>query len=131
MRSGISEAVEDCGPVLNPTIVEGQVRGAIAQGIGAALYEQIAYDEFGQLLTGSFMDYLLPTSSTVPTIDVGHLESPSPVTVGGIKGMGESGLIASPAAIANAVLDALAQFDPKPEEFPLTPERIVRAAQRL
>jgi len=99
-------AVEDCGRMINPLVVDGQVRGAAAQGIGCALLEQVVYDEDGQILTGTLMDYLIPTASDVPRITVGHLESPSPHTVGGMKGMGESGMIAVPAAIANAVANA-------------------------
>lgn len=124
-------AVEDCGTVLNPMIVEGQVRGAVAQGVGAALLEQLVHDDHAQLLTGTFVDYLLPLASDVPPIDVYHLETPSPVTVGGIKGMGESGLMASPAAIINAVLDAIAPYDPQQLALPLTPERILRLAGRI
>jgi carbon-monoxide dehydrogenase large subunit len=124
-------AVEDCGTVLNPMIVEGQVRGAVAQGVGAALLEGLVYDGDGQLLTASFMDYLLPLASDVPAIEVHHMETPSPRTVGGIKGMGESGLMASPAAIINAVLDAVSPYDPALVELPLTPERVLRLAGRL
>src|SRR5690606_7620841 len=89
--------VKDCGTVLNPMIVEGQVYGAVAQGIGGAIYEHLVYDDQGQLLTGTYLDYLLPTMTEVPPMTVEHLESPSPVTVRGIKGMGEGGLLASPA----------------------------------
>jgi aerobic carbon-monoxide dehydrogenase large subunit len=124
-------AVEDCGTVLNPMIVEGQVRGAIAQGIGAALLEHLVYDEDARLLTTTLGDYLLPTASDVPSIRVHHLETPSPVTVGGIKGMGESGLLASPAAIINAVLDAIGPHDPDRIELPLRPEVVLRLAGKL
>ncbi len=120
-------SVEDCGTILNPMIVDGQIHGAVAQGIGGTLYEHLVYDDQGQLLTGTFMDYLLPTATEVPPIQVEHLETPSPVTVQGIKGMGEGGLMASPAAVAGAVIDALAPFNPKVEELPLSPERILRA----
>jgi aerobic carbon-monoxide dehydrogenase large subunit len=124
-------AVEDCGTVINPMIVEGQIRGAVAQGVGAALLEDLPYDDAAQPLATTFMDYLLPLASDVPSIDVYHLETPAPETVGGIKGMGESGLVASPAALANAVLDALGAYDPEQLELPLTPERVVRLADRL
>jgi len=124
-------AVEDCGTVLNPMIVEGQVRGAVAQGVGAALLEHLVYDDEAQLITTTFSDYLLPTASDVPSISVAHIETPSPVTVGGIKGMGESGLLASPAAIVNAVLDAIGPHDPAKVELPLTPERVLRLAGRI
>lgn len=123
--------VEDCGTVLNPMIVEGQVRGAIAQGIGGALYESIVYSETGQPLTTTYLDYLLPTSTEVPSIEVGHLESPSPLTVGGIKGMGESGLIAAQGAVVSAVIDALDPFDPEIEELPLSPDRVLRSIGRI
>ena len=99
--------VEDCGPVINPLIVEGQIHGAVAQGIGEALGERLVYDEDGQLLTGTLMDYALPVASALPDFAVGHLETPSPITPGGYKGMGEGGTIGAPAAIANAVADAV------------------------
>jgi len=96
----------------------------VAQGIGAALYEHLQYDENGQLLTTSFMDYLVPTASDIPNLEVGHLETLTPLTVGGVKGMGEGGAIAPPAAIANAVADALSPFGAKVTDLPLTPERV-------
>jgi carbon-monoxide dehydrogenase large subunit len=99
--------VEDCGPVVNPTIVEGQIHGAVAQGIGEALLERIVHDETGQLVTGTLMDYALPKAADVPSFEIGHLETPSPLMPGGIKGMGEGGTIGAPAALANAVADAL------------------------
>jgi carbon-monoxide dehydrogenase large subunit len=117
-------AVEDCGTMINPDIVEGQVRGAVAQGIGGALLEQVAYDEEGQPQTSTLMDYLLPSATEVPPIQVEHCVSPSPFTPGGIKGMGESGLIATPAALANAVADALEPFDARIDRLPLTPELV-------
>jgi carbon-monoxide dehydrogenase large subunit len=100
-------AVEDCGTVLNPAIVEGQVAGAIVQGIGAVLHEQLTYDEDGNFLAGTLSDFLYPTAPEVPPIEVDHLETPSPVTEGGFKGMGEGGLIGGPSAIVNAISDAL------------------------
>ena len=99
--------IEDCGKMINPLIVEGQSRGAAAQGLGCALFEGVAYDDAGQILTGTLMDYLIPTASDVPAISIGHIESLSPHTMHGAKGMGESGMIAVPAAIANAVADAI------------------------
>jgi aerobic carbon-monoxide dehydrogenase large subunit len=99
--------VEDCGPVVNPTIVEGQVHGAVAQGIGEALLEGIVYDAEGQLLTATLMDYAMPRADDVPSFEVGHLETPSPLMPDGRKGMGEGGTIGAPAAIANAVADAV------------------------
>jgi aerobic carbon-monoxide dehydrogenase large subunit len=118
-------AVEDCGTILNPLVVDGQIQGGIAQGIGAALYEEIVYDENGQLLTGTLMDYLPPTAADVPRVAIAHIETPSPYTAGGMKGVGEGGAIAPPAAIANAVADALAEFAPRVSRVPLTPERVL------
>ncbi|HVT71462.1 MAG TPA: xanthine dehydrogenase family protein molybdopterin-binding subunit [Trebonia sp.] len=113
--------VEDCGTMINPMIVAGQSLGAFAQGVGSALYEQVQYDAAGAPLTTSLADYLLPTAAEVPVVRVGHCESPSPVTVGGVKGMGESGMIATPAAVACAVADALAPFGAQIDRTPLTP----------
>jgi carbon-monoxide dehydrogenase large subunit len=118
--------VEDCGRVINPLIVEGQVRGGVAQGIGAALYEEVVYDEAGQLLTGTLMDYLVPTAAELIPIEVHHIETPSPTTLGGFRGMGEGGTIGAPAAIANAVSDALAPLGIAITELPITPERLFR-----
>jgi carbon-monoxide dehydrogenase large subunit len=125
--------VEDCGTILNPTIVDGQIQGGVAQGIGGALYEEIVYDENGQLVTGTLMDYLPPTAADVPRVDIAHIETPSPYTAGGMKGMGEGGVIAAPAAIANAVADALSDLSPQVNRVPLTPERVlamIDASQR-
>lgn len=119
-------AVEDCGTVINPIIVEGQVHGAVAQGLGGALFEQMVYDAAGQPLTATFMDYALPRATDLPAVEVAHCVSPSPFTIGGIKGMGESGVIATPAAIANAVADALATLGVTIERLPLTPEEVWR-----
>jgi carbon-monoxide dehydrogenase large subunit len=99
---------EDCGQMINPMIVDGQVHGAIAQGIGAALYEEVIYDAAGQLLTASLADYAIPTASEIPSIATVYLDAGSPSTVGGFRGMGEGGTIGAPAAIANALADALA-----------------------
>ena len=124
--------VEDCGRIINPLIVDGQVRGGVAQGIGAALYEEVVYDEEGQLLTGSLVDYLVPTASELLPIEVHHIETPSPTTLGGFRGMGEGGTIGAPAAIANAVSDALSHLGIEINEIPITPERLfrlVRAAE--
>ena len=113
--------VEDCGTVINPTIVEGQVHGGVAQGIGGALSEHLAYDESGQLVTANFMDYLLPTAAEVPPIEVRHVESPSPHTLGGWKGMGEGGSINAPAAVVSAVNDALSPLGVTANHTPLDP----------
>lgn len=117
--------VEDCGPMINPTIVEGQVFGGIAQGIGTALYEEFVYDEEGHLLTTTFVDYLLPGATEVPDIEIHHLETPSPFTIDGIKGMGEGGAIAPGAVIAGAVEDAISPLGlVVVDHLPLTPERV-------
>ena len=118
---------EDCGPIINPAAVDGQIRGAVAQGIGCALLESVDYDEGGQHRSATLMDYLVPSVGDVPPIDIVHMETPSPFTEGGIKGMGESGIIGAPAAVVNAVLDALGA-EPAEVVLPLTPERIVAIA---
>ena len=120
--------VEDCGPVINPLIVEGQIHGAVAQGIGEALDERLVYDEDGQLLTGTLMDYALPVASALPDFAVGHLETPSPLTPGGYKGMGEGGTIGAPAAIANAVADAVRPLGIAITALPILPEALRRGA---
>jgi len=99
--------VEDCGPLINPMLVEGQIHGAVVQGLGEALLEEIVYDDEGQLLTATLMDYALPTAEAVPDLQIGHLETPAPRMPGGFKGMGEGGTIGAPAALANAVADAV------------------------
>jgi CO/xanthine dehydrogenase Mo-binding subunit len=98
--------VHDCGPLINPLIVEGQVHGGVAQGVGGALYERMAYDENGQLLNASFMDFLMPYASEIPTIEIDHLETRSPLNPLGIKGAGEAGVIPSAAVFASAIEDA-------------------------
>lgn len=118
--------VEDCGRMINPLIVDGQVHGGVAQGVGAALLEEMIYDAGGQLLTGTLMEYLVPTASEIPDMEVHHLETPSPTSLGGFRGMGEGGTIGAPAAIANAVADALAPLSVEVNELPITPERLYR-----
>lgn len=114
--------VHDCGPLINPLIVEGQVHGGVAQGVGGALYERMAYDEHGQLLNASFMDFLMPYATEVPRgIDIDHLETPSPLNPLGIKGAGEAGTIPVPATIASAVEDAIGV---PIHEVPLSPSRL-------
>jgi len=122
---------EDCGRIINPMIVEGQVHGAVAQGIGAALHEEVVYDDTGQLLTTSLADYGIPVASEVPSITTLHLETESPSTVGGFRGMGEGGTIGAPAAVANALADALALFSVKIFELPMTPERLFRLIESV
>src|SRR5262249_33100131 len=117
-------AVHDVGTVVNPKSLRGQITGGITQGIGMALYEQASYDTEGQPLTGSFMEYLLPTAMEVPSFEIGHVETPSPFTQYGVKGGGEGGRMIAPAAIASAVEDALAPLGVRVDEVPLTPERV-------
>jgi carbon-monoxide dehydrogenase large subunit len=114
-------AVEDCGTVVNPLVVDGQVAGAVAQGVGAVLYEGLPYDEQGQFLAGSLGEFLYPTAPELPDVEVDHLETPSPLTEGGIKGMGEGGLIGTPAAVVNAVADALSPLGVAVDRTPLRP----------
>lgn len=123
--------VEDCGTVINPMIVEAQVHGAITQGLGGALLEHLIYNDDGQPLTTTYMDYLVPTATEVPPIEVFHLESPSPFSIGGIKGMGEGGQIAAPAAVANAVADALAPFGARVTSLPLSPDTVLRMIGKI
>src|SRR6059036_149709 len=120
----------DCGRVINPTIVEGQVHGGVAQGVGGALFEEMVYDETGQLLTGSLMDYAVPRADDLPLIETVHLEYPSLRNPLGVKGLGEGGAISPPAAIANAVEDALAPFGVRVTETPLTAARIIALLER-
>jgi len=121
---------EDCGTMVNPMIVEGQIRGGVVQGIGTALYEEIPYDEAGQPLTGTLADYLLPGAAELPAIKIAHLHTPAAATEYGMKGMGEGGAVAPPAAIANAVRDALASIGAEVNETPITPRRVMAAIRR-
>jgi len=120
-------AVDDCGPQINPLLVEGQVQGGIAHSIGQVLFEQTVYDENGQLLTGEFMDYAMPRASDIPEYVLGHTVTPSPVNPLGVKGVGEAGTIGSTPAIANAVLDALEPLGITHLDLPMTPERVWQA----
>ena len=120
-------AVDDLGRVINPMIVDGMVHGGIAQGVSQALWEHAEYDENGQLITGSFMNYAMPHADDLPSIQVGRTETPTPVNPLGIKGAGETGTIASTAAVANAVMDALSPFGIQHVDMPLTPDRIWEA----
>ena len=115
----------DCGVMINPTIVEGQIRGGVAQGVGGALYERIVYDADGQPLTATFMDFLLPTSLEVPPVEIVHAETPSPLNPLGVKGVGEAGTIPGSALIAEAVDDALSPLGVRIRAMPLTPERVL------
>jgi carbon-monoxide dehydrogenase large subunit len=122
-------AVDDIGRVINPMIVDGQVHGGVAQGIGQALYEGAIYDDHGQLITGSMMDYTVPNAMQIPPIETARTETPSPVNPLGIKGVGETGTIAATQAVVNAVVDALAPFGIRDLEMPMTPQRVWRAIQ--
>lgn len=121
--------VEDCGTVINPMIVEGQIHGAVTQGIGEALLEGVLYDDEGQLLTGTLMEYALPRADDLPEPEIGHLETPSPVMPGGVKGMGEGGTIGAPAAIANAVADATRHLGVRITKLPIRLESLHRRAE--
>lgn len=125
--------VHDCGTIINPMLVEGQIHGGVAQGIGNAFYEQLVYDEQGQLLNASFMDYLIPTATDVPPIETAHRETPSPYNAVGLKGVGEAGCIPTGALFAQAVEDALAGSGVEITEIPLSPNRLfelIEAARR-
>ncbi|MEE8326979.1 MAG: molybdopterin cofactor-binding domain-containing protein, partial [candidate division NC10 bacterium] len=122
-------AVDDCGKVINPLLVDGQIQGGIAQGLGQALFEEVVYDENGQLLTGSLMDYALPKAEDFPRLELARTETPTPVNPLGAKGVGESGTIGSTPAVVNAVVDALAPFGVVHIDMPLKPEKIWRLCQ--
>jgi aerobic carbon-monoxide dehydrogenase large subunit len=118
--------VEDCGRIINPLIVDGQVQGGIAQGIGSALFEELVYDADGQPLTTTLVDYLMPGTTDMPDLRVRHLETPSPFTVLGIKGMGEGGAIGPGALIASAVDDAIRPLtSARVSSLPITPEKVL------
>ncbi len=117
-------AVDDCGRVLNQMIVEGQMHGALAQGIGQALYEEVQYDEHGQVITGTLLEYALPTAEQLPPFVAAFLQTPSPDNPLGVKGVGESGTIGAPPTVVNAVLDALAPLGVKSVDMPLRPQQI-------
>ena len=119
--------VEDGGVLVNPLVVDGQIWGGVAQGIGTALYEEMLFDGAGQPLASTFADYLLPGASEAPAARIVHMETASPYTRFGSKGVGEGGAIAPPAAIANAVNDALRPHNAELRHSPMTPRRIVEA----
>ncbi|NKQ34680.1 MAG: xanthine dehydrogenase family protein, partial [Chloroflexi bacterium] len=123
--------VHDCGEVINPLILDGQMHGGVAQGIGNAFYEQIIYDDQGQLLTGSFMDYLLPTALDVPHIEIGHEVTPSPLNPLGIKGAGEAGAIPTAPLFAQAVEDALGHPDLEVLSIPLSPDKLWQLTRQV
>lgn len=124
-------AVEDCGRIINPLLVDEQMRGGIVQGIGGALYEACLYDENGQMLNGSLVDYLVPMAAELPDIEIGHVETPTLTSLLGAKGAGEAGTAGAPAAVLNAINDALSGFDAEIFSMPATPELILRALGRL
>jgi CO/xanthine dehydrogenase Mo-binding subunit len=117
-------AVHDCGNVINPMIVEGQVHGGVAQGIGGSFYERLVYDADGQPLSTTFMDFLIPTAVEIPEIETAHIETPSPLNPLGIKGAGEAGVIPVAALMAQALEDALTPFEVRITEMPLNPGQI-------
>jgi carbon-monoxide dehydrogenase large subunit len=123
--------VEDCGRIINPMLVDEQVRGGVVHGLGDALFEHCLYDEQGQLLTATMMDYLVPMAPEVPDIWVGHVETPTAYAEGGFKGAGEGGVAGSPGAVLNAVNDALSPFGARITRVPITPEVVLRALGRL
>jgi carbon-monoxide dehydrogenase large subunit len=123
--------VEDCGRVINPLLVDEQMRGGVVQGLGAAFFEECLYSDTGQLINGSLADYLVPMAVEMPDIEIAHVETPTADTELGAKGCGEAGTAASPAAALNAVNDALAPFDASIAQLPMTPARILKALGRI
>jgi carbon-monoxide dehydrogenase large subunit len=121
--------VDDCGPAINPMLIDGQVHGGIVHGVAQALYEQVVYDENGQLVTGSFVDYALPTAAEMPSFETDRTETPSPSNSLGVKGVGEAGTIASSPTIVNAVIDALRPLGVDFIDMPLTPLRVWQAIE--
>ena len=124
-------AVEDCGRVINPMLVDEQMRVAIVQGIGGALFEECLFDEEGSILNGSMADYLVPMAAEMPDILVSHVQSPTKSSQLGAKGAGEAGTAGAPAAVVNAINDALSPFGVTVNSQPVTPEKILRALGRI
>jgi carbon-monoxide dehydrogenase large subunit len=123
-------AIDDCGNVINPMIVEGQVHGGIVQSIAQALFEETVYDEGGQILTGSLVDYMIPSAADLPRMDSGRTVTPSPSNPLGAKGIGEAGTIAASACVVNAVVDALSGIGVRHLDMPLQPARVWEAIQQ-
>jgi carbon-monoxide dehydrogenase large subunit len=123
--------VEDCGRVLNPMLVDEQIRGAVVQGIGGVLYEECLYDDNGLMRNGSMADYLVPMACEMPDIEVAHIETPTRTSQLGAKGAGEAGTAGAPAAVLNAINDALRPLGAHVSDQPVTPERVLRALGRL
>ena len=121
--------VDDCGEVINPMIVNGQIHGGIAQGIGQAMFEEAIYDADGNMLTGSLLDYTLPTAADLPSFDLSRTVTPTPVNPMGVKGIGEAGTIGSAHTIVNAVVDALTPMGVKHVDMPVRPKRVWQAMQ--
>jgi carbon-monoxide dehydrogenase large subunit len=119
--------VDDCGTIVSPMLVRGQVHGGLAQGIAQALFEEVVYDEEGQLLTGSLVDYAVPSAADLPSYETTHTNTPTPLNELGIKGIGEAATIGSTPAVANAVIDALSPFGTTHLDMPFTPEKVWRA----
>jgi carbon-monoxide dehydrogenase large subunit len=122
--------VDDIGRIINPLIVDGQVHGGVAQGLGQALWEQAVYDDAGQLMTGELTDYAIPKAAYMPWIESSHTETPSPVNPLGVKGVGEAGTIGCSPAVVNSVVDALSGFGVRHIDMPLTPEKIWKLIQQ-
>jgi aerobic carbon-monoxide dehydrogenase large subunit len=122
-------AVDDCGNAINPLIIDGQIHGGIVHAIGQALYERVAYDEDGQLITGTFVDYALPTAAELPSFELDRTVTPSPVNSLGAKGVGEAGTIAASPAVTNAVIDALRPLGITYINMPLSPMRVWEAIE--
>jgi carbon-monoxide dehydrogenase large subunit len=120
-------AVDDCGVVINPMIVDGQVHGGVAHGIAEALYEEVIYDEAGNLVTGTLTQYLVPSAAELPSFELDRTETPSPTNPLGVKGIGEAGTIAAPPAVVNAIVDAVSHLGVSDVGKPATPERVWRA----
>jgi carbon-monoxide dehydrogenase large subunit len=123
--------VEDCGTVINPMLVDEQIRGGVVQGIGAALYEECLYDENGQMLNANMADYLVPMSGEMPDIVCGHVETPTKQSQLGAKGAGEAGTAGAPGAVMNAINDALAPLGARVNRMPFTPERVLLALKKV
>ncbi|MDE0494103.1 MAG: molybdopterin-dependent oxidoreductase, partial [Acidimicrobiaceae bacterium] len=126
-RSVHHVAVDDCGRILNPVLVEGQVHGGVATGISQALYEETTYDSYGNPRNTNFADYAIPAASELPRVETAHTETPTPLNPLGAKGIGESGTIGSTPAVQSAVLDALAPLGVTHLDMPYTPQRVWRA----
>jgi carbon-monoxide dehydrogenase large subunit len=124
--------VEDCGTVINPQLVDEQIRGGIVQGIGGALFEHCLYDERGQLLNGNMADYLVPMAAEMPDIEIGHVVTPTADSELGAKGAGEAGTAGAPGSIMNAINDALSPLGANPlTDMPFTPDKILRALGKV